>query len=174
MSLLEIMKNRRSVRKYTGEAIPEEKMNQILQAALLAPSSRGRRPWEFVLVKDKELLEKLSSCREMGSAFLKDADQAVVVLGDTSLTDVWVEDCSIAMTMMYLMADSLGVGCCWIQGRNRFAKEGVTTESYVKELLEIPEQYALQAIMAFGIPENHPEGYDLEDLCYGKIHRDYF
>lgn len=174
MNLLELMCNRRSVRTYTGEEVEEEKLMQILQAGLLSPTSRGKRSWEFIVIRDKEMLAKLSESREHGSSFIKGADKAIVVIGDHSATDVWVEDCSIAMGMMYLMAESLGVGACWIQGRNRFTADQVSTDQYVKELLHIPEQYSLEAIMALGMPEKHGEAYQLENLPYQKIHNDFF
>lgn len=174
MDLLQLMQNRRSVRKFTGEAVSEEQLKTILQAALLSPTSRGKRSWEFVVVQDAETLEKLSKCRVMGSSFLKGADKAIVVIGDTSATDVWVEDCSIAMANMYLMADAIGVGSCWIQGRNRKADQEMTTETYVKNLLNIPEKYALEAIMALGIPAEHAAAYELDKLSYEKVHYDRF
>ena len=174
MELLEQMCRRRSVRSYCGEEISEEKLKMILQAGLLAPTSRGRQSREFIVVRDKRMLEKLSICREHGSSFLKKADKAIVVVGDSSMTDVWVEDCSIAMAMMYLMADSLGIGACWIQGRNRFTSNHKTTDSYVKELLHIPEHFSLEAIMSLGMPENHPDFYELEKLPYHKIHNEIF
>ena len=63
MELLDLLLNRRSVRQYTGEHVPKEKMEKILQAGLLAASGRSRQPWEFVVVQEKEKLQKLSECR---------------------------------------------------------------------------------------------------------------
>ncbi len=174
MDLLEIMKKRRSVRAYTGESVPEEKVTKILQAGLLSASSRGRRPWEFILVRKKDTLKKMSECRVMGSKMLASADCAIVVLGDGEKTDVWIEDCSIAMANMHLMADSLGVGSCWIQGRLRKAPGEKTTEEYLRELLAFPKQYRLEAILSLGIPEKHPEGYELDQLMMEKVHREIF
>ena len=82
MELLEIMRHRRSVRTYTGETIAEEKLEKILQAALLSASGRAKRPWEFIVVREKETLEKLSHCRDNGAAMLTGADCAIVVFGD--------------------------------------------------------------------------------------------
>lgn len=174
MDLLEIMKHRRSVRKYTGEKIEEEKLQQILTAALLAPSGRAMRPWEFVVVRDKETLTKLSKAREHGAEMLAGADCAVVVFGDESKTDVWIEDCCNAMAHMYLMASSLGVGCCWIQGRLRKTPEGILTEDYVRDLLDVPAQYRLEAIMSLGMPAETPVPYDVDKLPYEKIHSEKF
>ena len=174
MTLLEIMKHRRSVRKYTGEVIPEDKLQQILAAALLAPSGRARRPWEFIVVRNNETLTKLAACREHGAEMLAGADCAVVVFGDETKTDVWTEDCCNAMAHMYLMASSLGVGCCWIQGRLRKTADGLMTEDYVRDLLDVPSHYRLEAIMSLGVPAETPQPYDLEQLPWNKIHSEKF
>ncbi len=125
MDLLEIMRNRRSVRKYTGERIDDEKIEKVLQAGLLSASSRGRRPWEFIVVRNRDTLEKMARSRVAGAAMLKGADAAIVVIADPEKCDVWIEDCSIVMANMHLMADSLGLGSCWVQGRLRMASEGM-------------------------------------------------
>ena len=146
MELLEVMQKRRSVRTYTGESVAEKDITSILQAGLLSASGKAIRPWEFIVVRNKETLRNMSQCRVAGSKMLEAADCAVVVLGDEEKSDVWVEDCSVAMANMHLMADSLGVGSCWIQGRLREAPGGRTTEAYLRELLEFPENYRLEAI----------------------------
>lgn len=174
MDILEIIKNRRSVRKYTGEAIPEEKLDKILKAGLLSPSGRNIKPWEFILVRDKETLNQLSKSRPAGSGIIAGADAAIVVVGDTGATDVWTEDCSIAMAYMHLAADSEGVGSCWVQGRCRMAPDGGTTESFIRELLDIPDNYALAAILCLGMPDGHPEAHTEDEMLIGKVHREKF
>ncbi len=174
MDLLEIMRNRRSVRKYTEEEIPALKLEKILQAGLLAESGKNLKPWEFIVVQDKEVLVKLSKSRAAGGAMLEHAKCAVVVVGDTEKTDVWTEDCSVAMTNMHLMADCLGVGSCWVQGRLREALDGRTTEEYIRELLGIPDKYGLEAILSLGMTEEHPKAHTLEELPMEKIHRERF
>ncbi len=174
MELLEVMQKRRSVRTYTGEAVSEEDVTCILQAGLLSASGKAIRPWEFIVVRNKETLKSMSRCRVAGSQMLEAADCAIVVLGDEEKSDVWVEDCSVAMANMHLMADSLGVGSCWIQGRLREAPGGRTTEAYLRELLEFPKNYRLEAILSLGMPQNHPGAYELGDLLEGKVHRERF
>ena len=174
MDLLEVMSNRRSVRTYTNEAVPEEKVQKILKAGLLAASGKNLKPWEFIVVRDKEVLGKLAKSRAVGAAMLEHADCAIVVTGDTEKTDVWTEDCSVAMANMHLMADSLGVGSCWIQGRLRKASDGRTTEAYLRELLLYPENLRLEAILSLGIPKEHPKAYTLEELRMDKIHKEHF
>lgn len=174
MELLDMMKQRRSVRQYTGEAIPEEKIELVLQAGLYSASGRSRRPWEMIVVRDKEVLSKMAQCRTHGSAMLSGADCAIVVIADPTKTDVWTEDCSIVMANMHLMADHLGIGSCWIQGRLREAPDGRLTKAYLRELLDYPETYELEAILSMGIAANHPAPYALEDLPLNQIHREKF
>ena len=73
MELLDMMRSRRSIRKYTEEEIPEESLTKILQAGLLPESGKAKRPWEFIVVKDKAMLDELAGCGEGGVAMLKDA-----------------------------------------------------------------------------------------------------
>ena len=129
MDLLDQMKHRRSVRSYTGQLIAEEALKKVLQAGLLSASSRSIRPWEFVVVRDRKMLQVLSECRIGSAKMLQHADCAIVVFADAEKSDVWVEDCSIAMANMHLMADALGLGSCWIQGRLREAPDGRSTRS---------------------------------------------
>ena len=173
--MLELLMKRRSIRKYKPEAVSEDALKKIMQAALLSPSSRGRTPWEFVVVQNSETLKALGKCRHPQQAFLPDTPAAIVVLGDTSVTDVWVEDCSIAMTIMQLEAERLGLGSCWIQIRNRTAQgEEQTSNDFVKELLHIPEQYEVLAILALGVPDEEKPGRTLEMLQYAKVHNEVF
>ncbi len=170
MDLLEIMQNRRSVRTYTGEKISKEKLDKILQAGLLSASGRNRKAWELVVVQKKETLEKLSHCRTGAAKMLENAGCAILVFANPEKTDVWVEDCSIVMSNMHLMADSLGLGSCWIQGRLREAENGESTEEYCRTLLNVPKEYVLEAILSIGVYKDHPKAHILEGLKEEKIH----
>ena len=130
--MLETFLNRRSIRSFTGEAVPMEKLNQIIMAGLSSASSRAARPWELIVIRDKDKLIEMSGCRLKGSSrMLAGADAAIVVVGDEERSDVWIEDCSVVMANMHLMASALGVGSCWIQGRGREAIDGETTEDFL-------------------------------------------
>ena len=173
--LLQLMLNRRSIRKYTGETIPEDKLKLILQAGLASATSKNRKPWEFVVVQERATLQKLAKCRAGAAKMLKMAGCAIVVFADTLVTpDVWVEDCSIAMSNMHLMVDALGLGSCWIQGRCRETESGQTTEEFCRELLGVPENYKLEAILSVGVPGERPAGYMEADLKEEKIHWEKF
>ena len=112
--LLEMLYQRRSIRKYTGASIPDELLEQVIKTGLASETSRNRRSWQFIVVRDKAMLAKMAHFRQHSALMLEGADAAVVVLGDEEKSDVWTEDCSIAMAHMHLMADQLGLGSCWI------------------------------------------------------------
>lgn len=169
--MLQDFLNRRSVRRYTGETVPADKLEQVLHSALTSASGHAWYPCEYIVVKDKDVLAKMSECRAGGSAaMLKGADCAVVVLGDESKSDMWMEDCSISMANMMVMATSLGLGSCWIQGRARTTADGETTENYLRGLLGYPENMRLEAILSLGVPETVPAPRTVADLKVEKIH----
>ena len=180
MDLLEIMRRRRSIRNYSGEEIPEESITKVLQAGLLSASGKAKRPWEFIVVRQRKTLDDLSGCRAGGVKMLKEAQCAIVVIGDETEQDVWIEDCSVAMANMHLMADSLGIGSCWIQGRLRTATSAdsgtasITTEDYVRECLHFPEGYKLEAILSLGMPAEEKTPAELSKLPFEKIHYEKF
>lgn len=172
MELIQMMQNRRSVRTYTGETVSEENLDKILQAGLLSATGKAIRPWEFIVVRNKETLQKMAESRAAGAQMLTGADCAVVVLGDEQKSDVWIEDCSVVLSNMHLMADSLGVGSCWVQGRLRAAKDGRSTEEFLRELLKFPENCRLAAILSLGMPKDHPASHTLEELPMEKVHKE--
>lgn len=170
MDLLEVMLNRRSVRKYKKEHIPGDVLERILQAGLAAPSGRNAQPWTFILVQRREMLDQIAEIRVGASAMLKEADAAIVVLGDEMETDVWIEDCSISMAYMHLMADSIGVGSCWVQMRNRECVAGGTAEEKLRELLKFPNTFHVEAILSLGIPETKPIKHHTDQLLMDRVH----
>ncbi|MBQ2953107.1 MAG: nitroreductase family protein [Clostridia bacterium] len=174
MDMLDTILARRSVRQYTADPIPEEKLNAILYAGLAAASSKNRRPWEFVVVRDRAMLNKLGACRPGASNLLGKCSAAIVVCADAELVDVWVEDCASAITQMHLMADATGVGSCWLQVRLRKAEDGRDTADVVRELLGIPAKYGVMAILTLGMPASHPSPHTVEELPLEKIHHEHF
>lgn len=156
--------------KYTGDKISDEDIRLILQAGLLSPSGKGIRPWEFIVVRDKNMLERLSDSRTGAADLLREADCAIIVICDKSLTDVWIEDCSIAMTQMHIMADSIGLGSCWIQGRMRKAHDGRSSCEFVRDLLRYPNSFELEAILSIGYPMDKKAPNVLSDTVSRKVH----
>ena len=153
MELLDILRKRKSIRKYTEEEISQETIDKILEAAKLAPSGRNKKPVKLIVVRDKEALEYLSNTRSHGSQLLAGANAAIVVTGDSELSDTWIEDCSIAMTIMQLRATELGIGNCWVQVRGRMLEEtNEITEDLIKAKLDIEDKYSVECMLALGMP----------------------
>jgi tetrapyrrole methylase family protein/MazG family protein len=167
--MLEVLRKRRSIRKFKKDRITQTTIDDLKEAVLRSPSSRGNRPWKFFFVQDAEVITKLSRCKESGSAFLKDASLAVVVCGDETVSDVWIEDCSIAATIVHLTAESLALGSCWIQVRNRRHDAESTSEDYVRHILGIDCPLRVLAIIAIGLPDEVKAGHPLESLDRGKV-----
>ena len=175
VDMLNTILHRRSVRQYTDEPIAEETLKKILYAGLAAASSKNRRPWEFIVVREREMLDKLCSCRPGAANLLGNCNAAIVVAADSTLVDVWVEDCASAMTQMHLMADALGVGSCWLQVRLRNTPDGArATQDVVRELLGIPEHISVMSILTLGMPASHPGARSMADLPLEKIHYEQF
>lgn len=149
-SFSELAQLRRSTRRFAPGELKQEDVVALLGAALQAPSSKNSRCWHFVAVDDKDLLQRLSCCKEHGASFLSDAALAVVVLADPLASDVWIEDASAAAMMLLLQAEDLGLGACWIQVRERFAPSGEPAGEYVREVLSIPLQLQVECIVAVG------------------------
>jgi len=166
----DLIKNRRSIRKFQNKKVEQEKIDVIVNSALLSPSSRSRRPWEFIVVTDKDILKKLSTCREHSSSFLADAPLGIVVIANPETCDVWIEDTSIASIIIQLAAQSLGLGSCWIQVRERYGAGNVKAGDYIKKILDIPEKYEVECIIAIGYPAEDKKPYDESQLAYEKIH----
>ncbi|NMW20039.1 MAG: NAD(P)H-dependent dehydrogenase/reductase [Chlorobiaceae bacterium] len=167
--MIELLRKRRSIRKFTDENISPEFISTLIEAALRSPSSRGSNPWEFILVDEPELIIKLSEAKEYGSLFLKNAPFAIVVCADSTKSDVWVEDCSIAAIIIQLTAESLGLGSCWIQIRNRPQNDRKTAEAYVQELLGLPEHIKVASIIAIGHPLEAKPPVPAEKLLNARI-----
>ena len=167
--MLEILRKRRSVRKYKDKPIVPELIELLKEAAVRSPTSRNFRPWRFVFVTDKAKLEALSRSKQSGSSFLKGAGLGVVVCADEHESDVWIEDCSIASILLQLTGQSLGLGSCWIQIRKRMHDETQTSEEYVKEMLGLPEHMKVESIISFGYPDEEKLPIPKELLEYRKI-----
>ena len=168
--LIKLMQTRRSIRQYTDQKPSQEDIDTVLRAGLLSPSGKAVRPWEFIVVQDKETLDKLVEARTGAANMLKQAACAIVVIADTQKTDVWCEDCSITMAYMHLMAHSLGLGSCWIQMRCREAQNGQSSDYYLRSLLGYPEHFSAEAILSIGVPAQQRDPYELPDTHCDKVH----
>jgi nitroreductase len=168
-TMIEILRSRRSIRKYETKKLDKNVLDILKEALLRCPSGRSINPWVFVFVDDRDLLHHLSQAKEHGSDFLKDAALGIVVCGDETKTDVWVEDCSITSIVVQLTAHSLGLGTCWIQIRNRPHTKEITSEKYIQELLGIPEYLRVECMISIGYPAETKTLLPLERLDFDKI-----
>ena len=167
---LSLVQKRRSIRRYLDKPVEPEKIDRLIEAALRAPSSRGFNPWMFVVVTDGVLLEKLSKAKPHGASFLKDASLGIVVCADPEKCDVWIEDASIASIYIHLAAESMELGSCWIQIRKRMHDQTKTAEQYIRELLNIPENFNVESMIAIGYPAEKKSPHPKEDLQYEKVY----
>ena len=150
------------MRKFTDEELTQDQVLTLLKAALMAPSSKRSNCWQFIVVDDKDTLEKLSFCKESGAAFVKDAALAIVV--------TWIEDASIASIMIQLQAEDLGLGSCWVQVRERFTANGTPANEYIHELLDLPLQLQVLSVIAIGHKGMERKPFDESHLQWEKVH----
>ena len=169
---IDLLRRRRSIRKFTDRIPHAAAVDLIKEALLRSPSSRGINPWEFIIVTDRRLLEKLARSKRHGSEFIAGAPLAVVILGDETKSDVWIEDCSIAAINVQILAVDLGLGSCWAQIRNRQHDGALSAEAYVQQLLDIPSHLRVGMIIAIGYPDEIKKPVAFEKLGRGKIRHD--
>lgn len=169
MELIDVMLKRRSTRKFNDEPVTKEELDKILQAALLAPTSMNRKPCNFMVVERKGTLKDLANSKDHGAGLIDGADKAIVVVADTMVADTWIEDSSIALTYMHLMATELGLGSCWVQIHLR-SKNGKDSEEIVRDILKIDDHYRIVGIMALGHSDDIPPAHDLADVDKNKVH----
>ncbi len=167
--MIEVVRKRRSIRAYTPEPVDRQSLDLLVETLLRAPSSRNIDPWQFIVVDDGELLKRLSTAKAHGSTFLKGAPLGIVVCADSTKSDVWVEDCSIASILVQMMAESLGLGSCWIQIRLRPHNADTTAEEYVQELLGLPPHIKVESIVAIGHPKERRQPLGADELQYRKV-----
>ncbi|MBN1981104.1 MAG: nitroreductase family protein [Chitinivibrionales bacterium] len=168
-SFLNLLRTRRSVRRYRKIPLPPDTIETLKEALLRSPSSRDINPWRFIFVDDLLLLDKLACCKKHGSEFLAEASLGVVICGDETSSDVWIEDCSIAAIILQLACHDLGLGSCWIQVRNRMHDDSTTAQAYIQSLLGLPATLHVECIVSIGYPETNGEPREEKMLQRSKI-----
>lgn len=154
MSILEIIRKRRSVRKYRKDPIPEDVFLRVVDAARLAPSGKNLQPWKFIVVRDPDMKLKLGEAAR-GQTFIARAPVVVVACGfpdrsyqhQGNYMTSWTIDVTCALDHMMLQACQEGLGTCWI---------GAFDESAVKPLLGIPDEVRVLALTPLGYPDEEP------------------
>jgi nitroreductase len=166
---LPLIQNRRSIRKFQAKAVEAEAIDILVESLLRAPTSMGNNSWEFVVVTDTERLDKLSRAKPHGASFLKNAPLAIVVCGDPQISDVWIENSSIASIYIHLAAASLDLGSCWIQIRARQHDDSRSAEAYVAEVLNLPAHLRVLSIIAIGYPDESKAPHPGDALAYERV-----
>lgn len=172
--LIDTLRKRRSIRRFEDKPVSREHLQLLMEAALRSPSSKGINPWEFIVVQDKERIAELAASKPHGATFLKNAPLAVVVCADASKTDVWVEDASIAAIILHLTAADIGLGSCWVQIRLRENEQAGTAQDYLAEILELPENMMVEAVIGIGYPLEEKPGHGPETLLKERVHSERF
>lgn len=163
--------NRRSVRKYTGEPVSKEQEELLLSAGFSAPSARNSRPWEFIVVRDRALLDALSEVRTYWK-MLKTADLAIIVCGNLndykgSSSEFFVQDCAAATQNILVAAEGIGLGAVWLGCYP--TKEG---PEGVARILSIPEGVVPLSVVSVGHPAEHAEPHP--EIVRGRVHYDQY
>lgn len=174
MEMIELLRTRRSVREFIIESIDPVTLQLLKEALLRSPTSRNIKPWEFVFVDDGKLLKQLALSKPHGAGFLEYAPLAIVVCADGDKSDVWIEDCSIASILVQMAAQSMDMGSCWVQIRNRMFDDKTTSEEHVRSLLKMPDNVRVESIIALGYPAEEKEPVPFEDIDYTKIRTNSF
>ena len=141
-SFSELIKARRSMRKFTEEELTQEQVVTLMKAALMAPTSKRSNAWQFIVVDEKDKLKELSYCKEQASQFIADAAQA----------------------------EDMGLGSCWVQVRERFTASGMPSGEYVHEVLDIPLQLQVLSVIAIGHKGMERKPFNEDNLQWEKIH----
>jgi len=168
--MLELLRKRRSIRHFKQERIAPAQIEALREAVLRSPSSRGSSHGNFSLCRT---LISSGNYPLQGARIRvpEGCSPRVVVCGDETMSDVWIEDCSIAAVIVHLTAVSLGLGGCWIQIRNRMHSAETTSEDYVRGILGIVHPLRVLAIVAVGVPARVSKGHPFDKLDQGKVNR---
>ncbi|MCK4963746.1 MAG: nitroreductase family protein [Dehalococcoidia bacterium] len=157
MDALEAIRRRRSVREYTGESIPREDLEKIIDAGRLAATGNNRQPWDFIVVTDREMIEQL----KVAAQWMEKAGAIIAVVMDPA-SRWWVEDGSAAVENMLIASTALGYGSCWLEGYT------LPREEEFKELLGVPKGKRLLTLVPIGVPVEWPtrEKKSLEEVLH--------
>jgi nitroreductase len=160
---LDIIFARRSIRRYTGEALTEQQTTSLLEAAMAAPSANNRQPWHFVAVTDKRVLGDLADVHPYGK-MLPQAALAIAVCGDPSISSWWVQDCSAATENILIAAAGLGLGAVWLGCHgNREREEAIGA------VLSVPQGINVLSLISIGHPNERREARTQYNA--GRVHR---
>jgi len=162
--LVEMIFTRRSIRKYTAELVSKRDVKTMLEAAMAAPSASNRKPWHYIIVTDRQVLDNLARVHPYGKMLLE-APLCIAVCGDKNISSrCWVQDCSAATENLLLAATALGLGAVWLGVHPE--KERINT---IREMLNIPENIIPLNLISIGHPAEKKEPRTQYDKL--RVHR---
>ena len=162
-AVLENIAERKSVRKYLNKSVEEDKIDAMVKAGMAAPSGMDRRPWEFVVVTDREALDSMAA-KLPYAKMLTNAPLAIVVCGDTTRSSYWYLDCSAATQNVLLAAEALGLGAVWTAAYPYEDRIDV-----VRQNTGLPENIVPLCVIPIGYPDGPQKAKDNFDLQ--RVHR---
>jgi nitroreductase len=157
MDTLEAIRKRRSVRNFTGESVPREDLETIVDAGRLAASGGNRQPWDFIVITNRETIDEL----KVAAQWMENAGAIIAVVLDPA-SRWWVEDGAAAVENMLIASTALGYGSCWLEGYT------LLREEEFKALLGVPAQKRLLTLIPIGVPVEWPTKYkkSLEEVIH--------
>jgi len=168
--MFDLLRQRRSIRMFKELPVEADKIALLSEALLRAPTSRDLQPCEFVFVDEPAILNRLVSAKGHGTSFFSTAPLAIVIAADPRISDVWIEDCSIAAIVAQLAAEELGLKSCWAQLRLRAHDDDLSASDFVRQLVGLPEGKEVPMVIAVGYPDETKTGHNEERLKKEKIH----
>ncbi|HCZ11031.1 MAG TPA: NAD(P)H nitroreductase [Nitrospiraceae bacterium] len=170
--MLDVIRKRRSIRAFLKKDVEDKKLNEVLKAAMFAPTSWGTRAWEFVVVKDPVTKKKLSEATAH-SRFVKDAPVVVVICYNIKAGRRFCEDSSIAAEHIHLEAINQGLASCFVQVAQAGEPQG-SAEPFVIGLLRIPDHLRVQCMMPLGYAKRELKEHNDREFDTRKVHNERF
>jgi nitroreductase len=161
MDAMEAIRKRRSIRKFTGEIVPREDLEKIVDAGRLAATGSNRQPWDFIVVTNREMINQLT----VVGKWMRTAGAIIAVVLDP-YSHWWMEDGSAAIENMLIACTALGYGSCWVEG------DALPREEEFKTLLCVPRGKRLLALVPVGVPVEWPEveKRSLESVLHWQVY----
>jgi len=166
-----LFKKRRSVRNFLDKKVEEEKIHEILCSAQVSPSANGMKGWEFIVIDQREILDKLAQAGTY-QKFLTNCPLGIAIIAEE--TKNWIENCAIVASHMSLEAVNQGLQTCWANIRIGKLEDGSDREEFVRGVLKIPENYRILCIMAIGYPKVDPKEHSEDEYDDKIVHRNVF
>lgn len=171
--LQEIIKSRRTVRKFKNQEVDRKTLEELLMYSTMGPSNGNSHPVEFIIVDDKDKIEKLSEMESFATLYLKECPCIIIVMANTEICKTWVEECSIAASYLQLLAKEQGLGTAWINVKEGTTSQKIEFEEYFRNEFNIPKKYRALCLIPIGYPKGGTKDHETYDVSE-KIHYNTF